>query len=100
VPAIPKNPVPTRLSNPVYPAFQNPPAHKTSRLQEPDTLALVAGVLSLLLIFLPVSIWGFIIGLRAIRTTANSPRAAAGLVLSVIAIAIQIIFLLISVMSF
>jgi hypothetical protein len=87
------------LSNPAYPAFQALPAHKTSNWQEPDTRALLAGILSLLLIFLPVSIWGFTVGLRTIRTTPKSPRAIAGLILSGIAIAIQLIFLLIAVMS-
>jgi Caspase domain len=87
------------LSNPVYPAFQSPPARKTSNWQEPDTRALLAGVLSLLLIFLPVSIWGFTVCLRAIRTAPNSPRASIGLVLSGIAIAVQLIFLFIAVMS-
>ncbi len=89
----------SRSSNPVYPAFQTPAARKTSSLQEPDTVALIAGVLSLLLIFLPVSIWGFIVGLRAMRTKSNKPRAAAGLVLSGIAIAIQLIYLLLKVLS-
>jgi hypothetical protein len=92
--AIPTDPVSTQAPNPVYPAFEIPPARKTSSLQEADTLALIAGVLSLLLFFLPVSIWGCIAGFRAIRTMPNSSRAVAGLVLSCIAVAIQLFLLL------
>ena len=84
----------SQASNPVYPAFQAPPTRRTRSLQEPETLALIAGVLSLLLIFLPVSIWGFIVGLRAIRTTSNSPRAVAGFVLSCIVLAMQLILII------
>ena len=84
----------SQASNPAYPAFQVPPTRRTRSLQEPETLALIAGGLSLLLIFLPVSIWGFIVGLRAIRTTSNSPRAVAGFVMSCIALAMQLILII------
>jgi uncharacterized caspase-like protein len=87
------------LSNPAYPAFQTPSVGKTSSWQEPDTQALIAGVLSLLLFFLPVSIGGFAVGLRAIRITPQSSRARLGLVLSGITIAIQLILLFVAVMS-
>jgi uncharacterized caspase-like protein len=81
-------------SNTAYPAFQNPSTQKTGGIQTPESLALLAGVLSVLIFFLPVWIWGFIVGLRAMKTTSNSPQAVAGFVLSCIALTIELILIL------
>jgi hypothetical protein len=63
-------------------------------LRKIENLALILGILSLILFFLPISFLGVIVGIRAIKSPDQKTRAYLGLILSGMMLAIQSILLL------
>jgi len=92
---IPEDQTSTKPSSTSYSTFQNTSAEEIGIFREHDTFARIAGLLTLLLFFPPVTIWGFLVSLRAIKASPSNPRGIAGFVLSCIALAIQLILLII-----